>query len=318
MNFHLPAQTVSTEVPELIEDYTTDAPAWLLRRLGRIAREERKLSDAFLLLNRSLESDPENPETLTELALSYFASGDLHQSRAYLNRALENRSRLSSPDMEYYILYQFAEIYSQSDTYEREYENILRDLINADEQFSSTDITDVSLRKNIRAILNKPAPSGVSSLDQTIILYRIADSFSLEAHLRLGRFYVHSGRYDEAQQHLIFAVLKMYTKLISSLRDINILYSFTDSEDLFNRIRNNETFLSYLKTSGFDEALYYLGSASYGFNPNRQYVYSGIWQTLQYLPYQSAYISRASLQLRDPQKEDILYGSEQFRESVNE
>ena len=73
MGMILPAQdnSISGSVPIFIGDYRPDAPAWLLRNWGRAAREERELSDAFLLLTRALEKDPGNPETLTEIALSH-------------------------------------------------------------------------------------------------------------------------------------------------------------------------------------------------------------------------------------------------------
>ena len=181
----------------------------------------------------------------------------------------------------------------------------------------STEIVAASLRKNIRSILNSPPPPNISSLDQTIVFYRIDDSFSLEAHVKLGRFYVHSGRYDEAQQHLTFALVKMYTHLIQEIRESDPLYSFTDSREFFNLIERNDTFLTYLRKSSFDEVLYYLGVASYGFNPAMEFVYRGLWQTLQYIPYSSIYTERASLQLENPQTEPILFGSEQFLREVN-
>ena len=319
VGFTLSAQDnlVSSSVPDFIGDYRADAPAWLLRNWGRAAREERRLSDAFLLLTRSLEKDPGNPETLTEIALTYFASGDLHQAREYLNMALKNRSRLSSPDLEYFILYQLADIYSHSGNGNRDYERILLEIVSNDEDFVSNDIVALSLRRNIRSVLNSSTPPNLTSLDQVIVLYRIEDSFSLEAHIKLGRFYVHAGRYDEAQQHLIFAVVKMYSRLIQKIRERQPLYSFTGSRDFFSLVERNDTFITYLQKSYFDEALYYLGAASYGFNPGKAFVYQGIWETMQYLPYSSAYRNRAAAQLENPQKEAILFGSEQFLNEVN-
>lgn len=319
MGFPLFSQSaaVSIDAPDFIGEYTGDAPAWLLRSWGRASREERKLSDAFLLLTRSLEKDPNNPETLTELALTYFASGDLYQAREYLNNALENRSRLSSPDLEYYVLYQLAKIYSHSEGSARDYERILLEIVSEDMDFISDDIAAASLRKNIRTILNRQPLPDRSSLDEVITLYRINDSFSLAAHVQLGLFYVHSGRYDEAQLHLIFAVVKIYTHLIQAIRRDDPLYSFINSEDLFNRIKNNDDFLSYMQEVNFDAAVYYLGAASYGFNPSMTFVYNEIWETLLNIPYSSAFTTRTILQLENPQKEDILYGSQQFLEEIN-
>ena len=307
----------SSSVPDLIGDYDSEAPAWLLRSWGRVAREDRNLSNAFFLLTRSLEKDPENPETLTELALSYFASSDLHQAREYLNRALDNQARLSSPDLKYFILYQLADIYSHSEDSNLDYEQILLEVVSNDEDFVSDELVTASLRKNMRRVLNSQPPSNVTSLDQTIVLYRLSDSFSLEAHIRLGKFYVHSGRYNEAQQHLLFAVTKMYSRLIAKLREFDPLYAFASSREFFLLIERNDTFITYLQKAGFAEALYYLAAASYGFNPRQEFVYRSIWQTLEYLPYSSSYTARAAVRLTNPQKELILYGSDQFIEEVN-
>jgi tetratricopeptide (TPR) repeat protein len=134
----LPAQeqnpSITTSLPDDLGEISRESPAWLLRNWGRQARLDRNLSDAFLLLTRALEKDPNNPETLTELALSYSASNDFHQALEHLNKALENRARLSSPDLEYTILYQLADIYLQnrsSQTYIIDYERILLEITGA-------------------------------------------------------------------------------------------------------------------------------------------------------------------------------------------
>lgn len=309
---------VTTQVPDDLTTISKEYPAWLLRNWGRSAREDRRISDAFLLLNRSLEKDPNNPETLTELALTYFASNDVRQATFNLERALNNRARLSSKDLEFSILYELSDIYRNGNEYVLDYERILRDIVAQDPAFSGSDEFSENLKKGIIDTLNEGTHRGYnSSLDHVVTLYRLEDSFSLKAHVELGVFYVHSGRYMEAQEHLIFAVLKMYTRLISQIRENDPVYAFEGSRGFFQRVARRPSYLEYLQESGFDQALYYLGSASYGSNTGRSGVYRGIWNTVQQLPFDTVYKARASRQLKNPALEDILYGSRQYQNEVN-
>jgi tetratricopeptide (TPR) repeat protein len=263
--------------------------------------------------------DPNNPETLTELALSYSASNDFHQALEHLNKALENRARLSSPDLEYTILYQLADIYLQnrsSQTYIIDYERILLEITGRDEDFSSQENFQRNLRDSIQEVLLTPRPRGGTSLDRMVTLYRMGDSFSLRAHVLLGEFYVHSGRYNEAVDHLSFAVLKMYSLLIEKLREEDPLFAFETSAELFEIVRRNPQWIQYLVESEFDKALYYLGSAAYGISASPA-VYRGIWETVLIVPFDSGYRSRSRAMLAEPGLEEILYGSQQFRDEVN-
>lgn len=309
---------VSTQVPDDLTTISREYPAWLLRNWGRSAREDRRISDAFLLLNRSLEKDPNNPETLTELALTYFASNDVQQATFNLEQALENRVRLSSKDLEYSILYELADIYRNGNEYVRDYERILLDIVAQDPAFAGSDEFSTNLKESIIDTLNEGTHRGYdSSLDHVVTLYRLEDSFSLKAHVELGVFYVHSGRYRDAQEHLIFAVLKMYSRLISQIRENDPLYAFEDSAGFFQRVSRRPSYLTYLQESRFAQALYYLGSASYGSNTARSGVYRGIWNTVSLLPFDTPFKARAQRQLTSPILEDILYGSRQYQNEVN-
>ncbi len=310
---------ITGKQPDYLGDSVRQAPAWLLRNWGRAARLDHQLSDAFLLLNRSLEKDPLNPETLAELALAYVDSGDSHQAREQLERALANRARLNSNDSEYFILYQLADIHRQSNERQSdlEYETILLEIVSHDEEFMSRDEFSVNLRKSIRDNLFILPNDGGTSLDRMLRLYRIQDSFSREAHLELGLYYVHGGRYDDALDHLLFAVLKPYTRLIERMRIDDPLYSFENSRQFFSFVSRRSEWIRYLQISRFDEALYYLASAVYGVNPGLPAVYRGIWGTVGFLPFESEFKQKAASQLKNPGREEILFGSAQFREEVN-
>jgi tetratricopeptide (TPR) repeat protein len=310
---------ITSSAPDELGDAVRDAPAWLLRNRGRAARLDRNLPDAFLLLTRSLEKDPNNPETLTELALSYAASNDFHQALEHLNKALDNRAMLSSPDLLYTILYQLADIYRQnrsSPTYVIDYERILTEITANDEAFSTDENFQRNLRASIRDVLLATSRDG-TSLDRMVTLYRLEDSFSLRAHVLLGEFYVHSGRYDEALEHLTFAVLKMYSLVIEKLREEDPLYAFQDSRSFFRLLARNEDWLEYLREAGFPKALYYLGAAIYGYQEGQPAVYRNIWQTVIDIPFENDFARRAASMLENPRREEILYGSSQFLEEVN-
>ncbi len=313
------APEITGSLPEDLAEVAEDAPAWLLRSWGRASRLDRDLTNAFLLLTRSLEKDPNNPETLTELALTYSASNDFFQAREHLQRALENRALLSSPDLEFLILYRLADIYEQNNlegSSVLDYERILLEVTSRDSQFSSSEDFEANLRRSIREVLLTPGRSGATSLDRMITLYRLEDSFSLRAHILLGEFYVHSGRYNEALEHLTFAVIKMYSLVIEKIRENDPLYAFQSSADLFERIQRNNNWVSYLRDSMFPKALYYLGAAAFGFQSAPQ-IYSGIWRTVQMIPFEHSYELRSAAMLRNPRREEILYGSRQFRDEVN-
>lgn len=303
---------ISSSVPEQME-ITQDTPAWLLRAWGRQARLDHRLEDAFLYLTRSLERNPNNPETLTELALAYSDSGDDLQARNYLAQALENRVRLSSADLEYYILYQLADIYNRNGSdaeYILEYQGFLQEIIERDSDFSSDDAFIQETKVQMRRVLSTSVTNGEqeTSLDRLVTLYRLEDSFSLRAHLLLGEFYVHSGRYRDALDHLSFAVLKIYTMLIEKVREQDPLYSFENSAQLFEIVSQHSQWIAYMRESRFDEALYYLGSALFGEQVSPA-VYQGVWSSALKLPFESSYTQRAKNMLEAPRIEELRYGN---------
>src|SRR5690606_26315010 len=101
-----------------------------------------------------------------------------------------------------------------------DYEQLLQRVLADDEHFNSDADFDSNLRRNYRdSILNR-------GLDRSLVLYRIPDSFSLAAHRRLGIFYVQTGRYSEAVDHLIFAVLKSFSRVIDEYRSRTLDFQF--------------------------------------------------------------------------------------------
>lgn len=286
------ADTVRDELdrlPRVLSSY----PAWLLLEKGKQLRLEGRLSDAFTYFFAAQEKRPEDPAIEVELARAFLQSGDIRFSRVHLNRAIEKKRGFSSPEAVYDVWYMLSDLALIQESY-FDYEGYLKEIVKDDVQFNSTATFDVNTRRlYIQSLLE-------NGIDRTLLLYRIPDSFSLEAHRRLGIFYVQSGRYSEALPHLVFAILKSYTKAIQEYRSRELDFRFSTLLDFHRRIESNPGIREYLVSVGIYESLYYLAEGIYGFDRTRKPSADGVWRFLAAWQDGNQFGAISAEQLRSP------------------
>ncbi|NCN04613.1 MAG: tetratricopeptide repeat protein [Spirochaetales bacterium] len=269
-------------------------PAWLITEKGKIHRQEGRLSDAFNFFYAALDKAPSDPLIEVELARAFLQTGDLALTLFHLDRALEKQQGFANPEMVYDVRYFRADLALIEERY-WDYEQELLKVVRDDEVFSSTRDTDLNLKRNIQdSVLNR-------GIDRSLVLYRIPDSFSLDAHRRLGIYYVQSGRYDQALGHLLFAVLKSYTRVIDEYRTRVLDFQFLSLKDLHTRMQGESGLLAFLESVGAYESLYYLGEAIYGFDQSKLPAAQEIWTFLVQTPEASQYHGVSRQQLESPQ-----------------
>ena len=268
-------------------------PAWLITEKGRIHRQEGRLSEAFTFFFKALEKAPADPTIEIELARSFLQSGDIRLTRFHLQRALEKRNGFSSPDMVFDVYYFLADL-AFLQQLPREYEQHLQTIVEADSFYSSNEPFQENLRNNVLSSFTS------NGLDRTLILYRIPEHVSLDAHRQLGVFYTRSGRYDRALKHLLFAVMQSYSRVISEVRNRILDFEFTTMANLHRVIQNEPGLLEYLSMVQVYESLYFLAEALFGFDRTRVHISRAIWNHLLSVPQAQEFHRISAEQIRDP------------------
>ena len=288
------AASVLSEELEALQERLDTSPSWLLLERGKILREEGKLADSFSYLLAAQEKSPQNPEIDVELAKAYLLTGDMPLTLYHLNLAIEKRAGFPSPNQIYEVYYFLADLVWLEERF-ADYEQLLQRVLADDEHFNSDADFDSNLRRNYRdSILNR-------GLDRSLVLYRIPDSFSLAAHRRLGIFYVQTGRYSEAVDHLIFAVLKSFSRVIDEYRSRTLDFQFSTIADLFDRISGSPGLLRYFDSVEIYATLYYLAEGIYGLDSTKLPAARAIWAFLSTSAAAGSYAEVSSQQLRNPQ-----------------
>jgi len=268
-------------------------PAWLITEKGRIHRQEGRLSDAFTFFFKALEKSPSDPRVEIELARSFLQSGDIRLTRLHLQRALEKRNGFPSPEMVFDVHYFLADL-AFIEQLNREYERELQIIVNADQFFSSQETFQQNLRNNIVSSFT------TRGLERSLVLYRIPEHISLDAHRKLGIFYTRSGRYDRAFPHLLFAVMQSYTRIIEEIRIRVLDFEFTTLQNLHRVLQNEPGLLEYLDNVQVYESMYFLAEALFGFDRTRVQISRDIWNHLLDIPQAQDFHRISQEQIRNP------------------
>ncbi len=298
------ARDVREQVSQELQTRAADLqrfPSWLLVEKGRELRTQGRISDAFTYFFAAQDKMPQDPGIDFEIAKAYLQAGDMPMVHLYLDRAIEKRMHFSHPQLLYDVYYFRSDLAWLQEEFMR-YELELLQIIRADQRFMSQEEFDRNLRRSyLTSVLDR-------GLNRSLVLYRIPDSFSLEAHRRLGVFYVQSGRFQEALPHLIFSTIMSFTRVIEEYRKLVLDFEFSTIADFMERLHTQEGLRDYLYSVQVYQGLYYLAEGIYGYDRTRVESSREIWRFLSQRPdagpYQSASISQLAnpqtyLQLRD-------------------
>ena len=276
----------------------TAGPAWLLLDKGKNAFRDKKFGTALMYFRASIERGGETPEADMWIGRVFEEESELDLAEDQYNRALANKGQFLIPDESVEILYDLARIYDNTNSWGK-YEVTLKQIVAMDAQFTST--TDEGTRLAMVRILEN------DGLDKLLLLYRLNDKKTQDAHSQLGTFDYRTGRYQDAILNLIFSTLTIFSSVMERYASENPDWEFTSAADLFAQAKNKADVSRYLAGSGIFHDLYYLAAALYANGkPLRA---TAIWRLIvQWSPHDTWYRQSVG-QIRNPSIEPLLVPS---------
>jgi len=143
-----------------------------------------------------------------------------------------------------------------------------------------------------------------NGVERFLMLYRYANTETVEAHKQLGFYYYASGRHSRAQEHLMFAFLIQNTLIIDEVIRHTYDFSFTTLEDLAVEINRYPLLSEYAEKNDYYKIAYYLGASLYG--NGKTAVAMRIWNFLSSQNQAGEWQARAQRQLKSPHVERAL------------
>jgi tetratricopeptide (TPR) repeat protein len=276
-----------------------EEPAWLSYQRGIALYRDGQYGRALELFRRAIATGSPFPEAEVGVGMVFEAEGSYDLAIRQYETALENRQFFRIEEEAYAVLYQLAEIHDLQADYPA-FQRRLNEIVADDELFTQDQYEN--LRSSYRRTLSR------EGLNRLIVLYRQENQFALRAHRELGAFYVRSGRYEEAVDHLLFATLKTLSVAISALREEIFEYEFTTIEQFLIDIEGHSRIEEYIDHTELYRTLYFLAGGIYGADRTSD-EWQRIWSLLAQTDEAGQWQERASQQLQNPNVEpDIEAG----------
>jgi tetratricopeptide (TPR) repeat protein len=277
-------------------DASAEKPSWLIYEEGILSLEQGELGTALSLFRKALRLKSSFPEAEAGLGMVYEAEGEyILAEKQYLNALRSPRDFYIQEEL-YAVKYRLSEIYEFQKEYKK-YLDTLAEII-TDDPFKSNPLSE-DLEDQYRRVLLE------DGFNKLLILYRLDDNFARKAHTEYGILQIKMGRYDHALDHLILSALRVFTKIISELLARYPDYRFESIESLAAYVTDDEKLSHYAKKAELYRILYYLASASYSKNAGD--TARSIWSFVSNYSSSEKYRRMASLQLRNPHKEPLLF-----------
>jgi hypothetical protein len=264
-------------------------PLWVvLERAGRLELEG-DLGRAMQLYLRVLEQDRDNAEATLGLARLFRDSGDPDVAATYFDDALARRDNFEVSANRVVVRYERASFFHDRLEYAA-YERELQAIVAEDE-------TEVDLPDSLLRVLTE------NGLDDTLVLYRGTENSATAARGLLTSLLVQLGRYDEAAEYGLRAIVEQVTTIVDAILERDPFFQFSTLDEALQAARQYPETRGYLKNARLFEDLYYTAAALYG---EQRSPYRTIWQLVAGQPEAGSWAGRAARQLADPQTEPLL------------
>ena len=224
------------------------APTWLIMEMGEKAYREKEFGEALLLFREAKKREGVYPEADLWIGLVFEADAEIELAIKQLEAAYKDRNQLFILAEKYTVLYKLAELYEQHGDY-LAFQEKLQEIIKDDDDFNS-----VRMEALVRVLQEK-------NLNDLLKLYRFSSDFSIEAHLKLGTFLHESGRNPQAVNHLLFAVITVFSRGIEFLRKEDPEYAFEDVNGFFQLAGEYRELEQYFANTALFPCVYILGRA---------------------------------------------------------
>ncbi|TVQ38383.1 MAG: hypothetical protein EA384_09195 [Spirochaetaceae bacterium] len=264
-------------------------PPWVLYEQGMQLLEQGRFGEALRRFRAAARQRAPFPEAEVGIGRVLQAEGSFDLAVRQYRTALEQSYAFEVPQTAYLVRYLIADVHRlRGDS--RAYEQKLLEIAGQEAAFS-----DPGLEDRRAAYLDVLRNRG---LDRLMVLYRIDDGFSHRAHRELGMHLFDHAR-DGALEHLTFAVMKGFTRLVGELRQRQFDYRYTTAVDVLADAHEVRYLSDYLEREDFYRTLYYLGLALERETPSSETAVS-IWRTLAALPEAGEWYLRALERVAGP------------------
>jgi len=272
-------------------------PPWIIIAEADRHASEKAYGIAIRLYREALAQQPGNPEALYGLGRAFKSVGDYGEAEGYLLDAIESSARLEVADELYAIRYDLADLYHTRRDFAR-YEIILTEIV---ESSNAEPVRPGTVRPDRLALRSSFLTAG---LDRTLVLYRLPEDGGTLARGELCEFLGGLGRYANAVDFGLVAVLQRMTTLVEALMDRDPSFEFTGVRDALLAAPLYPETRSYISEGNIYRDLYCLGSAAWS-DGQREAALS-LWRLVSELDEGGNYGVRARMQLADPQSEPLL------------
>ncbi|MDR2718143.1 MAG: hypothetical protein LBB89_08785 [Treponema sp.] len=257
------------------------------------------------------------PEAEYWIGETYLVEGELKLAQNQFQKALALRQLFDNPGLATELLYKIAAICRTRQEY-NEMERILQSILTGDTLWSSGGSGEAPRNPQAGRTPSQAESSSTISftrqamtrtlenngIERFLMLYRYANTETVEAHKQLGFYYYVSGRHSRAEEHLMFAFLVQNTIIIDEVIRHTYGFAFETLEKLAVEINRYPLLLEYVEKSGYYKTAYYLGASLYG--NGKTAAAMDIWNFLAAQNQAGEWQARARGQLRSPHVERAL------------
>jgi tetratricopeptide (TPR) repeat protein len=292
-----------------------DAAAVLEELYYRIPRERFNNSATAALT--ALGTLKDYPEAEYWIGQTYLVEGELKLAQNQFQKALALREIFENSGLAVELQYKIAAVCRTRQEY-NEMERVLLSILAGDSLWSGSSSREALRNQQAGSIPPQAESSAAASftrqamtrtlenngIERFLMLYRYANTETVEAHKQLGFYYYVSGRHSRAQEHLMFAFLVQNTVIIDEVIRHTYDFAFSTMEKLADEINRYPILTEYAEINDYYKTAYYLGTSLYGNGKTASAM--GIWRFLSTQSRAGEWQTRSVGQLKAPHVERAL------------
>ena len=280
---------------ELIEgSYKSGDPIWLIMERGKQAYELGEFGLAARVFREAIDRQSVNPDAHMWLGYIFEKEGEWTLAEKEYQQALKDKNQLYILEDRFTIMYRLADIYRRTDQWGR-YERILIEVLEDDGTYQQAFSTQYAMVKVLKE----------KGLDKLFELYRWENNRHVRARRELGVFYYRTGRYNEAENNLVLAVMSAVTVGFDYILEKTADYDYTELAVHVENMCRYPELVDYMRKNEFFQSLYYLGASLYadGFRSRAEELWTLVAESAAG---NSKWRARSLSQLREPFIEPVI------------
>ena len=276
-----------------------DEVAWVLLEQGHLEFSRREYGRALEYYKSAVNKGGFLPEAELAIGDVFWESGEPELAELQYRKAYDLRDSFYVPAERYTVYYRLAFLYESLGNY-KQMEDTLLEMLADDAYYASAEYSRFADVVSENYLLD--------GLDQVLVLYRLSESFSVEAQAMLGWLYYRTGRYMAAVQQSLFGIVPVVSEAIGELRRYDPDYVYADLSEFFDLAFFRADIERYLLESEIFARLYYLAAASFAAGyPERAL---SVWNHIADSAHAGRYADLSQKQAMAPWVEPLLSISE--------